>query len=287
MLKQREQYKKDQQAANKLYRSVFSKDINWIKPTGFNEKLHIFKITKEAEELAPYADKFEVRSFVKKTVGSRYLTTLYDVYNRVEDIDLNKLPNAFILKATHGSGWNIACQDKRMLNWKLAKKKLSAWLKRNYYESGQERQYRNIKPRILCEEYLSPKKGTLKDYKLFCFAGKPVLIEVVVDRQIRRIKRYFYDQHWNRVHVSSADVREIPRKDSNIERPKRLKEILSVAARLSAPFRHVRVDLYYVDDRIYFGELTFTTANGTYIFKPKSYDQVLGAHFNIEKLRID
>jgi hypothetical protein len=268
-------YLQDKQCVNGLYETRFNQKINWQHPRGFNEKIQMFKITKKAEQLWPYVDKYEVRKFVEKQIGAEYLAKLYGIFDRVEDIQLDELPNSFVLKATHGSGWNILCPDKKNLNWPEAKQKLSEWLKLNYYFSfGRERQYKKIPPRIICEEFLNPEKSDLSDYKIFCFQGKPYMIQVDVNRHAEH-KRNFYDPEWNLLDLQFSK----PNTEKPITKPKNLEKMIEVATQLAAPFHFVRVDLYNVDGKIYFGELTFTPGNGGIQFKPVEYDRIFGKLF--------
>lgn len=271
------QYRKDKRLTDKLYRKTFSTDINWAHPTKYSEKLHIFKLTKEAEELWPYADKYEVIKYVEQKVGKSISKKLYGVYESVEEIDFNTLPESFVLKATHGTGWNIICPKKSELDWPEAKTKLSDWLSTNYYNSGQERQYIKIPPRIICEEYLYTSDNNLKDYKFFCFGGKVAFIHVDTGRFSDHKQTLFYDPDWNQLPIGLKKIK----KETKIKRPAQISEMLAIARTLSAPFRHVRVDLYNVGKKIYFGELTFTSGNGTYVFDPPEYDEMYGSLFKL------
>jgi hypothetical protein len=271
-------YLRDKRFTSKLYQQRFSQKLNWKHPVGFNEKVQVFKISKQAENLWPYVDKYEVRSFVEKQVGAQYLTKLYGLYDRVEDIDVSTLPQRFVLKPTHGSGWNIICPDKNFFDWDDAKKKLTEWMQLNYYQSfGKERQYKKIVPRILCEQYLAPANGKLEDYKLYSFKGKPFLICLNIDR-FGDHRQNFYDVNWQQLDLTSIKQTT----DKPIKKPATFTKMLEIASTLSAPFEQVRVDLYDVDGKIYFSELTFSAGNGMTLYDPPKYDVMLGDQWSFD-----
>lgn len=266
--------------AVKLYEQRFGIKLNWRNPARFSEKLLLFKISTAAEKVTQYADKYEVREYVERTVGKKYLIPLLGVFNSVKEIDPILLPSAFVLKATHGSDWNIICPDKSQLDWEAAKLKLERWLQINFYSAFfAERQYRTMQPRIICEQYMPSEKG-LTDYKIHCFRGKPEFIRVMSDR-FTNMKKGTYDLNWNREPVKYLKGREEgPYPDAVIPRPENLEEMLEVATKLAQPFPYVRVDLYNIDGRVYFGELTFTPNAGLDIYEPDSYDFKYGALFD-------
>ncbi len=164
-----------------LYHHRFGKKLNWRNPTRFSEKIHLFKISALAESVRQFADKYVVRDYVTNSIGSEYLIPLLGVYPSVSEINLEKLPNSFVLKCTHGSNWNIICGDKTKLDWPREKTKLTTWLSSNFYLHFAERQYRKMKPRIVCEKYIGTAEG-LTDYKFHCFGGKPAFIRVMTGR---------------------------------------------------------------------------------------------------------
>jgi hypothetical protein len=258
------------------YQLVFKKRLNWKNPKTFNEKLCVSKISPEAEKMWIYADKLKVREYVAKKVGTKILNKLYGVYRTPEEIDLASLPNQFILKTTHASGWNIVCQNKSKLNWKEAKEKLNRWLKTSYYQKHKERYYKLVKPRIICEKYLENEDGQLTDYKFFCFAGKPKFIHVDVDR-LTNHQRDFYDLSWRKLPVWQG-VTQIER---IIPKPSRLATMIKLAKQLSIGFPHVRIDFYQVKNKIYFSEVTFAQYGGLKHFHPDKYDYIFGSYFKL------
>jgi len=242
-------------------------------PTSFNEKLQWLKLHWRDKLAEKCADKCAVRDFVAERGGSSNLNRIYAVYNRVEDIDVSGLPKAFVLKATHGSGWNIICSDKASLNWGSARRDMKAWLRMNYYYYyGREWVYRNITPRILCEEYLAAENGEPPmDFKVFCFSGQPFAIQVDLNRFVDHT-RNFYDVQWNRIPFSL----EYPGARHEVKKPGCLQDMLSLAQVLSCGFPFVRVDTYDVGGRLIFGEMTFFPGSGYERFSPVDFDQHMG-----------
>lgn len=259
----------------KVYKSKFGRSINWKHPTRFTEKVQIFKISKKAEKLWKYVDKYKVRSYIEKQIGKEYVTRLFGVYTSPDEIDFEKLPSSFALKTTHGSGWNILCPDKSKLDKEEAKKKLTSWLKENYYYSyGNERQYKLIPPRIICEEYLeTPDKG-LYDFKFYCFHGEPRFINVICDRA-GETKKAFYELPWKKSELQPWSAKG----DLDTPRPENLDKMIELARKLSEPFDQVRVDLYDIRGRILFGELTFSCSSGIKRFVPDRFDTEFGSYW--------
>jgi hypothetical protein len=241
-------------------------------PSTFNEKINWLKVYHRFQGGHLLADKFTVRDFVTKTIGEQYLVPILGVYEEAEAIDFDSLPSSFVMKATHGSGWNIVCDDKSSLDQDAARRRLSEWLKYNYYYAGREWQYRDCKPRIICEEYLGGVSGPpLLDYKFFCFHGVPLYIQVDIDRYTKHT-RNFYDVRWKRQPFSVL----FPQSTREVEMPSQLDTMLDIARRLSAEMAFSRVDLYYQDGRILFGEITFHPGGGCEPFFPPEYDLKLG-----------
>ena len=214
-----------------------------------------------------YVDKYKVREFVADTIGEKYLIKLLDVYKSVEEIKYEMLPNQFVIKGTHGCGYNIIVKDKNEINKSEINKKMKKWLREDYSKHSKEMQYKYIEPRLICEEYLEDSSGELIDYKFYCFNGKVEFIQVISERKTN-MSQDFYDLEWNKI-----DIRDgVKSSNITIERPFKLEEMIFIAERLSSKFLFVRVDLYYVNDNIYFGELTFTPRGGMIRFKPLEED---------------
>lgn len=217
-------------------------------------KLHLYK-----EDYGKYADKYDVRKYVEEKIGSQYLNDLLGVYESAEAINFETLPNQFVIKGTHGSGYNIIVSDKKELNIEKAKKQISKFLSQNYYEKFREAIYKNLKPRIIIEKYISEvANDSLIDYKFHCFHGQPKYVFVQKNKS-QNISKCFYDMNWNKI---------LPEKfipafvNSNFKKPDNFEEMIRIAKKLSEGFIFLRVDLYSVDNKIIFGELTFFSNAG-------------------------
>jgi hypothetical protein len=261
-----------------LKKGVYPKFPSFKKPETFNEKIIFLKTKVKYPEAHKFADKILVRSYVENTVGKEYLIPLIGTYNSAGEIDYTSLPDRFVLKANHGSGMNILCNDKARLNIKKANEALEAWLQVNYFDVGREYQYQGIMPRLLCEELLLDENDKeLKDYKLFCFRGEPKFIQVDIDRHSNHT-RNFYDLEWNRLPFSIL----YPQFAGPVTKPDKLDEMVGVARALSQLFIFSRIDLYYVKNRIYFGEITLHHGGGFEPITPKLYDRILGGYIDLK-----
>ena len=262
----------DEQYVKNLYYSYFDKNLNLENPKTFNEKINWMKLNYKNEKATICADKYEVRKYLEDRGYKWLLNDLIGVYENVDEIDVDKLPNRFVLKATHGSGWNLIVKNKNNIKWNPWKLIMKSWLKQNFYYYGREWVYKNMKPRIICEKYLEDRNGELLDYKVYCFNGEPKFIQVDVDRFGNHTGNY-YDINWNYMPFQYDDENS----GRIIDKPKNLKEILNISRDLSKEFPHVRVDFYEVNGNLYFGELTFFTASGTAKFNPEKYDEIVGS----------
>jgi hypothetical protein len=263
-----------------LFRKALGYSLNLKEPKSFNEKIQWLKIYGELEQYSKYVDKYDVRAFVKEVIGEEYLIPLIGIYDTFEEIDFNLLPSSFVIKATHGSGWNLIVDRKEELDLKDAEKKIKQWLKESFYQLTGERNYRGIIGRILIEELLRDPSGDLKDYKFFCFDGKPKYIEVHGNRYTDH-RCSNYDLEWNLLPVKSG----IENLKEPVDKPKQLKDMLEICSILSKGFSFVRVDLYNTKGRIYFGELTFTPANGFEPISPREMDYKFGSYLDLNEYR--
>lgn len=261
-----------------VYKSETGKSLRLKNPKTFNEKLQWLKLYDRRSEYNVYVDKYAVRSYVADNIGEEYLIPLIAIYNDVDEIDWGVLPNQFVLKCTHGSSSNIICSDKSKLNIYDAKKKLRTWMKRNWYWFGREWVYKDVKPRIVCEKYMVDESGTeLKDYKIFCFNGKPKLIQVDFNR-FKNHQRNLYSIDWEYL---DAKIKYPNDPTKKIPKPERLKEMLLFSEKLSANIPQVRVDFYSINSRIYFGEMTFCHGSGFEEFEPENLGEQMGSWIKI------
>lgn len=267
----------------KIITKLFKKRLGYIpdleNPITFNEKMQWLKLYWYDSNAAKLADKYSVRKYVKEKCGDEYLNQLYGVYDDVRKIDLTQLPNQFVLKVTHGSGFNVICKNKKEVNWNEKFKLIKTWMKINYYLINREWVYKDIKPNIICERYLSDTDpGGIKDYKFFCFNGVPKYIQVDSDRFIDH-KRNMYDINWRRLPVDYF----YSRTEELDEKPSKLEEMIEIVKKLSEGFPFVRVDLYFTQNKIYFGEMTFFPESGFGKFMPEKYDKIFGEQLILPK----
>ena len=258
--------------------------MNLKHPVYLGEKIQWLKMNGNMEELSIYVDKYEVRSFVKNTIGKEYLINIFGVYDNVEDIDFDKLPNRFVLKCTNGSQAVVICKDKSELNIEKAKKEMKKWLKVDFYKIKKEYQYKNIKNRIIIEEYLEDESGDLRDYKFYCIDGEPYCYSVFSERFTdKTVDMYDKKGNWlpdvfNGGPNSKIKGKKPPHKLENLD------QMLDICRRLSKTFTFVRVDFYIVEGKVYFGELTFTDGAGGEPIKPLNFDLKLAENIKLKSV---
>lgn len=262
----------DRTFVSTLYRLSFGERPCLDAPKTFNEHVCAIKLSEESLKYSDYTDKYAVRDYVAKTIGDDYLTPLLGVYERFSDIPLSDFPDRFALKATHASGYNIIVRDKASFCAKNAEKKFHKWLKKNYYLVGREKNYKNVKPRILAEEYLDFPQP-LREYKLFCFGGKVRMIAVHRFGNGSHTVTAYTPQ-WKRL-----DVRLGYEAENAEEKPETLETLITCAQKLSAPFPFVRVDLYANGSDVRFSELTFTPGGGLVHIDPPSFGKTMETWF--------
>ena len=252
-----------------IYFRGYQKILNLKNPRYFGEKIQWLKLYGHLDELSDYVDKYVVREFVARTVGDKYLNQLYGVYDYPDEIDYEKLPQRFVLKCTNGSGAVLICKDKDRLNKVEAARIMNKWLKDDFYKMKKEPQYKNVKNRIIAEEYLEDESGALRDYKFYCYDGEPLFYGVFTDRYTDETVD-MYDMAGNKLEgIINGGV-----KNSNYVLPQgdNFPEMVDVVRKLARQFQFVRVDLYMVNNNIFFGELTFTDGAGSDPFTPRSFD---------------
>lgn len=257
-------------------------DLNLKNPKTFNEKLQWLKLFDRKEIYTTLTDKYLVRSFVEEKIGSQYLIPLLGVWDNVEEINIDDLPEQFVLKCNHDSGSVAICKDRKTFCEKKELKRLSKALKANYYWKSREFNYYHIKRKVIAEEYMADAgSDELTDYKLFCFDGKVCFTQIDTGRFSNHI-RNFYDKDWNFINVSVGYEND---PDSIIPKPVFYDEMKRLAEILSEGIPHVRVDFYYSKGHIYFGELTFHHGGGVEKMEPKEYDYKWGKLIMIEQIK--
>ncbi len=271
----------DESYLKKKYMIRFGKKLDLENPQTYNEKLQWLKILVRNPSYCKMVDKNESNKAVAEIIGEEYIFPTLGVWERFDEIDFDSLPDQFVLKCSHDSGGIAICKDKNSFNKLQAKKKLEKSLSQNYYWHGREWPYKSIKPRILAEKYMEDESGyELKDYKIFCFHGEPKMIQVDYDRFIGH-KRNLYTVDWQYIEASiqyPTDPNRI------IQRPQALDEMLSLAKRLSKGFVHVRTDFYCINEKVYFGEMTFFHESGFAKFQPESFGLTMGNWLDLSEL---
>jgi len=258
----------------KLYFRLFmGEKLNLVNPVTFNQKIQWLKLHNTNPEYTKMVDKYEVRGIIKRAIGEKYLIPLLGVWNKFDEIDFTKLPDQFVLKPTNDSGSVVICKDKTTFNIYKARKKINKALNRNYFYGGREYPYKNVKPRIICEKYMVDESGTeLKDYKFLCFNGEPKILFVASNRSID-VRFDFYDMELNRLNFTTGKHSFSKESITKIES---FDEMVRIAKKLSGNIPHVRIDLYNINSKVFFGEFTFHHNGGVVPFYPKEWDKTLG-----------
>ncbi len=244
-------------------------------PQTFNQKLQWLKLYDRKHIYTTMVDKYEVKKYVADIIGAEHIIPTLGVWDKFEDIDFDTLPKQFVLKCTHDSGGLVICTDKKALDIEKAKKKITKSLKTNYYLSGREWPYKNVKPRIIAEKYMVDESGyELKDYKFFCFNGVAKAMFIASDRQTtgEETKFDFFDMDFNHLPFLNGH----PNSNCAIKKPQSFEEMKILAEKLSKGIPHIRVDFYDINGKIYFGELTFSHWSGFVPFEPKEWDEKFG-----------
>lgn len=266
-----------------MYRSKFHKKLNIETPKGFNEKLQWLKLYDRKPEYTAMVDKYEAKLIVADRIGEEYVIPTLGVWDNFDDIDFDKLPKQFVLKCTHDSGGLVICRDKATLDISAAKKKINTSLKSNYYIYGREWPYKDVKPRIIAEEYMEDDSTAgmhddlgsgLTDYKFYCFNGKAELLYVsrgLEDHKTARIS--FVNRDYTQSSIERSDFRPfevLPKK------PEKFDDMIRLAEMFSADIPFLRVDFYEINGQIYFSEFTFSPCSGMMPFRDEADDIKLG-----------
>lgn len=266
-----EQY---QAEIDSLYYETFNRKMDWENPKSYNEIINWEKINAEDMELKTrLSDKFLVREWVANKIGEEFVPKLLGVWDDPSEIDFSKLPDSFVLKMNNASGRNILVKNKNDVNKDEIIEQLNIWLERNFGYQSLAFQYKDIVPKIICEEYLEGLAETALDYDVYCFHGEPKYIWCIKGSHRDQTWTAFYDTEWKRQNFTYG----YPGGLNDIPRPEQLDEILEYSKILSKGFRHVRVDWYILEDgRVLFSEMTFATWGGLKHFDPEEWDYTFG-----------
>lgn len=265
-----------------LYRFKMGHRLDLNHPKTFTEKIQWLKLYNRRPEYTLMVDKYAVKKYVADIIGEKYIIPTLGVWDKPEDIDWDALPNEFVLKTTHGggSGGVVICKDKKTFDRNKAILTLRDSMNSDIYRSLREWPYKDVKKRVLAEKYMAPKDMVnnpiydLSDYKFFCFNGEPKYCQVIRDRHSKE-SIDSYDMNWR--HQEFVGLNPIASNGINpVPRPLLLDDMICICHKLSENMKFVRIDMYVIDNRIYFGEITFYPASGMGLFNPDKWNEELG-----------
>lgn len=272
------------------YKILTGKQLKLEEPQTFNEKLQWLKLYDRKNEYTKLVDKYEVKKIVKSKLGTNVIIPTLGVWEKVEDIEFDRLPEQFVLKCTHDSGGIVICKNKKEFDFELAKKKLTQRMEHNFFYLSREWPYKNVKPRIIAEKYIVPENGAsaLIDYKLMCFNGTVKCLYVYTNRYGEAGKHpkdglceTAYDTKWNRIPFEWY----YPEESKAIPKPIHLDKMILFAEKLASNIPFVRVDFYENNGKLYFGEMTFFPGGGTENFASNSTDYELGSWIELPDIK--
>ena len=265
-----------------LYFNRTGEKCDLDKPKKYSEKIQWRKLQFNTLDVSKYVDKWLVRDWVREKIGDEYLIpAITGVFSDVREIDFDALPKKFVIKATHGSGYTLVVNDKAEIDKEYAVRTINNWLKHNYAFYTMELQYKSILPRVYVEEnLLDDNEKDLTDYKFFCFNGKVFCSYTMIDYTSNHSngKLGFFSRDYKLLPYYREDFKPIT---DQLEKPEEYEKMVEIAEKLSEGFSHVRVDLYNVHGKIYFGEMTFTSASGYCRYVPEEFEYILGKEWDV------
>lgn len=254
------------------YKNIMGKKLNLKNPQTFNEKLQWLKIYDRKPIYTKMVDKYEAKIYAKNIIGNEYIIPTLGIYNSFDEIDFEKLPKQFVMKPTHTSGNVYICLDKNDIDYKKLRKLTKKWLRINYYWMHREWPYKNVKPRIIIEEYIGDlSRDNVKDYKFFVFNGNFAYSFVCSERKTN-LKFTFFDKNGEFLDITQDNCPN----DKKISKPIKYQEMVELSKKLAKDAIQLRIDFYEVNSKIYFGELTFFDSAGFGKFDPEEWDYKIG-----------
>lgn len=258
-----------------MFRLKMGYSLDLKTPKTFNEKLQWLKLYNRKPEYTKMVDKYEAKKIAERILGKEYVIPTLGVWDRFEDIDFSTLPDRFVLKTTNGGGGGgvVICRDKKNLDNASAAERLNTSLKTSIYKRLKEWPYKNVNPRILAEKFMVDESGELRDYKFYCFNGEPKVFLVASERFSGHSTYFdYFDMDGNHLPFTQGGENNpiLPKLPSTFE------EMRQIAQELSQGIPHIRIDLYSVDDKVYFGEFTFFDSSGYEKFTPNKWDLIFG-----------
>lgn len=271
----------DEMYLRMIYRIRTGKKLNLKNPRSFNEKIQWLKLHGDNASKTVLVDKYSVRQYIASKIGEEYLIPLLGIYNNAEEINVEQLPKEFVIKCTHDSGSVILYRGGGITP--ELKKQLNRALKRKYYLASREYYYKGVRPRIIIEKMMKNEDGSgLIDYKFYCFHGEPKFLYVSSDlHDHSQAHISFYNMDLSDAAFQRKDYKHF---DHLPKIPKNYDKMVKMAKDLSKDFPFVRVDLYEINEKIYFSEMTFSPCGGMMPFEPQQYDEILGSYINLNDL---
>lgn len=264
-------YAEIESAVGSQYRKMFGRTLNWDNPQTYNEKIHVSKVYMPDPIKTRLADKVAVREWITERIGSEYLIPLLGVYDSFDEIDFDALPDSFVIKCNHDSGSYTIVKDKSKIDRDFLRRKYELLMRRNFAWMGWEMHYRDIPHKIVIEKYID--NAAVNDYRFYCFDGKPYYCAVdFYDSSHKRSARNIYGMSWD----IQPFIFQYPNYTGKAPCPDNFGELKDIAQKLAEGFPQVRVDLYSAESKVFFGEMTFTHANGFQKFTPDEWDYKLG-----------
>ena len=255
------------------YRKRTGRNLNLLNPTTYTEKLQWIKLHDRKPMYATLVDKYEVKKYVAEKLGEEHIIPLIGVWDDVNDIDFEAMPDQFVMKCTHDSGGLEICRDKANFDFEAAKKKIGKILKQNFYWVSREWPYKNVKPRVIIEKYMEDTETReLRDYKFFTFNGVPKVMYIATGRGSGETYGDFFDMDFNHLDMT-IDHEQAP---VTPKKPHTFEKMKQAAEKLAAGIPHVRVDFYEIDGQFYFGEMTFFHCGGFHTLQPEELNVLWG-----------
>ena len=285
-LDKRKAFLDKQNYISKKFKIDLGYDINWNNPQTFNEKMQWLKFFNQKSVLTTMADKHSVKKYVASLIGEEHVAKEYGCWEHFKEIPFEKLPTSFVVKTTHGCGSMFVCKDKSTVkDWWSLEESFERSLNSNYYNNYFEWPYRDIKPTIIAEEYLTDGKNkVLPVFKFFCFNGEPFIAQIIQnDKQDNETIDYI-DMDYNFIKLSQGYPNS--KKKNRLPMPEHFMEMKRIASKLSQGFPFIRVDLYDCGGKVIFSEFTFFSDAGFARFFPKKWDKLLGEKIELPNYKI-